>query len=505
MRRSHLVLLFVAGLIVSLVVSFFQSEPGYMDADYYFVGGLRLTQGHGFSEMILWNYLDDPSALPHPSHGYWMPLASILAALSMTLSGRVDFLGARIVFILISACVPVVTALLSYRISENRALALASGGLAVFAGYYSAFSATIDNFGVYMILGGIFFLILIKPNRSAALMLGLAAGLMHLSRSDGMLWLALALGALIIQRRGKNIFLALLGYLLIMTPWMIRNWLAFGSISAPGTQHTLFLTNYDDTFAYPPDILNLDYLLRSGWQAIIAARLWSLQQNLLNAFGSQGAIILTPFILIGIWQKRSDVRIRLGVIAWALLFVVMSFVFPFAGARGGFFHSGAALQPLWWALAPLGLDRVIDAIRSRGWFDRHAYKIFRIGLIGICAMLTFAMIYIRVIAPGWGGEVERYSQVEQVLISNGAAADDTVIAANPPGYFAATQRSAIALPTSGEDSIWLVSEKFNARYLVLEETSVPQNAKAIYDNPRDQPRWQLIADLGGTLVFIVQP
>ena len=33
-----------------------------------------------------------------------------------------------------------------------------------------------------------------------------------------------------------------------------------------------------------------------------------------------------------------------------------SLLFPFASVSGGFFHAGTAFQPLWFALAPLGLD-----------------------------------------------------------------------------------------------------------------------------------------------------
>jgi len=50
-------LLFVVGLIVPFAVSRFQSLPGYMDADYYFAGGVELAKGNGFTEPYLWNYL----------------------------------------------------------------------------------------------------------------------------------------------------------------------------------------------------------------------------------------------------------------------------------------------------------------------------------------------------------------------------------------------------------------------------------------------------------------
>jgi hypothetical protein len=86
-RKIYFLLLFLA-LVVQLVVASAQEIPGYLDADYYYGGGLQLVRGQGFTEPYLWNYLDDPQSLPHPSHGYWMPLASILAALGMWLTGQ---------------------------------------------------------------------------------------------------------------------------------------------------------------------------------------------------------------------------------------------------------------------------------------------------------------------------------------------------------------------------------------------------------------------------------
>jgi len=91
-------MLFFLGLGIPLVVARYQSAPGYMDADYYFANGLRLTQDFGFSESFLWNYLDDPQGIPHPMFTYWMPLAALLAAVGMKVSGMVNFAGARLGF-----------------------------------------------------------------------------------------------------------------------------------------------------------------------------------------------------------------------------------------------------------------------------------------------------------------------------------------------------------------------------------------------------------------------
>src|SRR4030066_516223 len=101
MTRETLLLLLVISLLLLVVMGKFEFSPGYMDAEYYFAGGLRLAQGYGFTEEILWNYLDDPTGLPHPSHVYWMPLTSILAAIGMVLTGMNIFSAGRTIFMLI--------------------------------------------------------------------------------------------------------------------------------------------------------------------------------------------------------------------------------------------------------------------------------------------------------------------------------------------------------------------------------------------------------------------
>ncbi len=67
-----------------------------------------LAQGYGFSEKIIWQYLDDPQGIPTPSHTYWMPLTSILAAAGYAIQD--NFRAAQIPFWLLSGFLP----LLSY-------------------------------------------------------------------------------------------------------------------------------------------------------------------------------------------------------------------------------------------------------------------------------------------------------------------------------------------------------------------------------------------------------
>jgi len=115
MRTWRWISLFILGLFVAGLGAIWIQSPGYMDADYYFATGQELSRGHGFIEPFIWNYLDDPAGLPHPSHLYWLPLTSLIAALPMTFLGQ-TFRAAQIPFILMSASLPLVTAALALQV-----------------------------------------------------------------------------------------------------------------------------------------------------------------------------------------------------------------------------------------------------------------------------------------------------------------------------------------------------------------------------------------------------
>ena len=70
MKAWIYLLLFILGFGVVIALAALQTTPGYMDSDYYYAGGLQLARGEGFWEKFIWNFLDDPGELPHPSHGY---------------------------------------------------------------------------------------------------------------------------------------------------------------------------------------------------------------------------------------------------------------------------------------------------------------------------------------------------------------------------------------------------------------------------------------------------
>jgi hypothetical protein len=522
MNWRHYVALFLIGWIVPFAVSRFQTLPGYMDADYYFAGGLQLARGHGFNEPYIWNYLDDPGELPHPSHTYWMPLASIVSALGMWLTTQDTYVAGRFPFILLSACVPLITATLAFRLTRQTWLAIVSGLLSIFSLYYAPFMPVPDNYGLYMVFGGSFLSLAPRREKWIPLALGALAGLMTLARSDGLLWLGLA-GLTVMWKSAQdeqgrqNSFskwlalmvpaglLVVAGYLSTMGFWHVRNLSLFGSPLTPGGGRLLWLQNYNQTFIYPPEALTRESFLQAGWQLAWQNRLQALSANLGNAFAAQGGIFLLPFILIGLWQLRHDLRTRIAVTGWLLLFVVMTVIFPFAGSRGSFFHAGAAFQPYWWVAAPIGLDAVLSWARERGQFtDRNAPYFLQGILVLLAVFMTAYLVNFRVISSGWAKDDFIYPSVEKMFLESDIGSGDVVIVRNPPGYYIASGRSSVSLPFGDESTILAVAKKFNGRYLVLEQDGTFESIRDLYEDPRSHPAFEFLGEVNEAKLYRIE-
>ena len=447
-----------------------------------------------------------------------MPLASIVSALGMGIAGLTTYAAGRAPFILLSACVPVLTATLAFSVSRQIRLALVSGLLSIFSLYYAPFMPVPDNYGLYMIFGASFLLFAPRTEKWIPLALGALAGLLTLARSDGLLWLGLAaIHPLSIRERegvrasivAKSIvphgILVLLGYLLIMGFWHYRSYTLFDSFLAPGGGRLLWLENYNQTFIFPPDALTREGFMAAGWNAALQDRVAAFSSNFSNTVAAQGEIFLFPLMLIGLYRLRRDLRTRIAVTGWLILFAVMTIVFPFAGSRGSFFHAGAAFQPMWWVAAPIGLDVVIEWFRQRGQFkDEYAPSVFQGILILLAVLMTVYLVNIRVVASGWAKDDFIYPEVEKMFQENGITPGDVVIVRNPPGYFLASGRQAVSLPFGDESTILAVAEKFGAGYLVLEEGGTFESIEDLYNEPDANPSFVYFGEVDGARLYRIE-
>lgn len=500
---------FLIGLAVFSLYLIKVEVPGYMDGEYYYGMGLRIANGQGWSEPYIWNFLTDAEVVPHPGFTYWMPGPAFITALGIWITGLKSFSGGRAIHLLIAAILPALTIKVTYDLTRDKSTSLLAGLFAAFPAFYNIYLGTTDSFAITMLLGGIFYLISrSQENRVGYFGLGAIAGLMHLSRADGLIWIVAGAYCALKARKTKGIMLLLVfsGYLIVMAPWFGRNLAAIGQIMPSGVSRSFWLKEYNDLFSYPPNRLTFDSWFSQGIPAILENTLKALSANLKTALLVQGQIILGPFVVVGAWKKRSDTGVQAAFLVWLCILILMSVVFPFAGLRGGFLHSGAALQLLFWALAASGFFRAIEwGVEKRNWIKSKAGTVFGGALVVMVVLASVFVYYDRVIGenfdrPRWSDSYHETSQIATYLDDLGVGRSDLVLINNPPGLYAASGRQSVVIPNGGMDDLMLVGNKFGIEYLVLEKNH-PDLLDDLYNHPDSVSNFEFVGDIGHAKIF----
>lgn len=518
MKKRDLIILFCLEILLVFGTCYFQKTPGYMDAEYYTVAGKLISEGKGSAEPFIWNYLDNPAKIPHASFTYWMPLPAYIAAVGFSVAPINGFLPGRIFFILLSGFLPILVYLIAYRLTQDRKDAILAGFLSIFSGFYIVFFSIPESLLIYLLCGGGLFLLLDELLKSTyqpkkllvfSFLSGLTAGLMHLSRADGLIWIVgIVIFALIKFTRKKinfwtsfgSIGLLIVGYLAVMSTWFIRNFQIFGSIFPPGNSKTIWITTYNQTFSYPSSLISFSNWWSLGFNAHLKIYLDALLTNLKNLFAVEGLIYLLPFIVIGLIVSISKPILRFYIPMYLLIAAIMTFVFPFAGMRGGFIHSTASFQPLFWVMVPIGLTKTFCwTAKKFHWNVERSKKMFYPAFIVLAAIFTCLIYATRVYGNTvsqntWDLPEKQFAAVEQKLIEVGAQKDQVIITKDPPGYYWATGRNAIALPDGNEDTLVALAKQFEAKYVIIDKDH-PEGQNSIFNHATSTTNLKLLAIL----------
>lgn len=495
---------FLVALGVRALLALPQQQPHYFDAYYYYNVAENLQRGRGFVVDFIWNYLDRPEAVTHPSNLYWMPLSSVLASLPMKAFG-VSYRAAQLPFVLLSSLPPVLAYAISWRANSRRDYAWLAAILTAFAPFYLKYWASPDNFAPFAVTACLSLLAMsllwTEKKGRYALLAGGMLGLSHLARADGiLLWvpLAAALAAIILQERRRRpephppgvsptptpvvlwIGLALGGYLVVMAPWFWRNWMVTGApLSSAGTK-TIFQRTYADLFGYSAD-LNLESYLAWGWDEILRSKASAALHNLVVILGAL-QFHLVPSALVGLWHLRRRRDFVPFFVYASTLYLSMTLVFTFPSQHASMLHSTAALLPFLFAATLPGIDSVVGwiALHRRTWHPPTARRVFRFGLAALVVAISL-FDYSRSVflsldplgyRPLWNEANAGYVTVSQWLDDHGPD-DVLVMVVDPPAYYYFTHRPCVVIPNEPLDGVLGVANKYGADYLILEYDHVP--------------------------------
>ena len=517
--RRDLIVVFALALMVHVLAALPQTQPGYMDAAYYTVGGQQLVQGFGFNDPYIWNYLDQPMTLPHPSHLYWMPLPSILVAISQSIFG-VNYRAAQLPFVMLASLLPLIAYAIAWRVSSSRRQAWLAALLTIFSPFYLPYWGVPESFAPFAVFGSLALLLSQPGNKGASwrlVMAGVCAGLAHLSRADGLL-LLVPMVVVNAESRSQNTesrkfyilsssFCILAGYFAVMLPWFIRNLAVIGSpLSSSGTQ-LVWACNYDELYSFGLR-LDFNHWLNCGIDRVLLDKLQGLGSGLIHLLAEDGSIFLAPLMVISLWRSRRSAIFQAALVYLVLLYLAMTLVFTFAGDRGGLFHSSGALLPFLCAAATIGLDTFVGwiAARRRTWHTAQARSIFGAGLVGMALLLSLIVWRGRVIGPNaadpvWNQSDRVYSQVKQWFSDRGEK-DPIVMANSPPEFFYHTGLRSIVIPSGDVTALLQAADRFEVRWLLIDPAQAHGLDGFFVDN-MPQPRLRHAADFGTTALYVV--
>jgi len=483
LSRGDAAFMAVVMLLAFVLTRGLAAVPTYTDAYYHFNAASRLAQGEGFVDDYLWNYVDAPDSLPAPSHLYWMPLTSIIAALGMRLfNAPGDYAAAQFFFALFTAGSGLAAYWLAWLLKGSLRHARLAALLTLFGGFFARYWGTIDTFAPYALIGSLG-LLWIGLGLSAKrrrwrywILAGVFAGLGHLTRADGLLLLLTAWAALIFPLgavhgkrkqwlRERWLWLALVTgfYALTMLPWFIRNVQAIRAVMPAGGIQSIWFTEYNDLFSYPPDAA-ADKLFAAGLEAFIESRWTAAVHNLATFVAVEGMIVLSPLMLVGWWQRRKRPLLRGFCIFVIGIHLAMTLVFPFVGYRGGLFHAVAALVPFWMTLGLLGLDDVIGwvAARRHSWNPATAKPLFSVSVLALAVLLSL-MLALSARTPAQEGLPPIYVGIRDLVPPNAR-----LMVNDPAQLYYFLGMGGVTLPNESVDVVPQVAARYEVDYLLLE-------------------------------------
>jgi hypothetical protein len=319
--------------------------------------------------------------------------------------------------------------------------------------------------------------------------LGALVALGSLARADGLLlWVPVGLALLSTDpgRRWPAAGLAFGAFAVMMAPWWARNLAVTGSVLGSGAGRALWLLEYDELFTYPASGLTFDRWWAAGLAAHVQPRLAALWTNLQSVIAVNGYVLLLPLMLIGGWHHRKRLTVRAAAVYAAALYLVMSLVFPFAGARGGLFHSSAAVMPLLYALAASGLEISARWLAPRrGWDPGRTRSLLLTATVALAVMLSLWTVLSKTGLFGKGTSFARNQDTYQTageLLAAEVDRSSVIAVGDPPGYFLATGSPAVVIPHGDESVLQQAAAEFGIEWIVL-EADHPRGLRELYDAP----------------------
>ena len=499
-RREALVsaaLVFAVALAVRLWAAAQVPFPIPEDTTYYWGVARNIAEGRGIVSDAIWSYATparDASGafgffFPRPAFEIWLPLPSILGLGAMLATGSTDYGVTLPVAALLGALVPVAAWRIAADVAAERdltgerarSLGLGTGLVAAVALPLVLPSVHLDStipFALPAVLACLVMVRLVRqpPERlldPRLVGLGVLIGIAGLARNEAV-WVGLGWALVVLasfRRAGLGRILRVVAVpgvvaVAVMTPWLIRSWLVFGSpLPGQAITNAWAITGFE-IFAWQAPATAPDYMAL-GPAAWLDQRVGGFVHNLVSVLMVPGA----PIAVVGLaalpWAARRRALQPLLALA-TVTFLVATLVFPVQTRWGTFLHASVPAAMLLLVAGVAGLDEAMAWIgRHRGWTRPVAWlaPLFA-GLGAVLIMVPGILAY----GAQADGTAAAYADLGRRLAEAGAPLDEsTPVIANHPIWLAESNRvSALALPDEPVASVVDLARTFGARLVILD-------------------------------------
>ena len=467
----------------------------YLDSSYYTLVAERVAAGDGFTVPVIWAFLDlgaqlpDNPMLPIPSNAHWPPLGPLLSAAGMWVFGPTWQAG-QVPQVLVSALIPPFTYVVARDFFGGRGLAIGAAMLAIFAGPLFILYPAIDNFALFGLFGTAVLWMSARAVRSERpnrwiIGAGAVAGLAALTRIDGV-FLTLAPATAWLIGRGWAPWRAVGGspswaagfasagaFLLVVSPWLIRQALVFGTPMPSAGGHTLWITSYNEQFSIGHEISLATYL-EWGWGNIIGSKLSTLAVIAGRTMVLMGGFLVVSFVG-GLWAFRRRPELAPFFVYFLALVVLMAGLFTFHAPQSAWYHSAPAWLGFGLPLALAGIPPSAGAI-GRFWpFLRRPRTHAFLAVVGVIAAVVLSVLGSLSLHSSWVSSRERDVAAASFFLDNGIT-DDVVMYREAAMLHRMTGNPVVAFPVDPYPVIEEVIRAYDVEWVVVSQLATELRA-----------------------------
>jgi hypothetical protein len=266
--------------------------------------------------------------------------------------------------------------------------------------------------------------------------------------------------------------------MLVMGPWWVRQVAEFGSISPTSSSGAALwirdISEWNSITVHPTPA----YFFGQGWGPIIASRLQGLVDALGNFVVMITSVVLLPFLLLGIAQRRSSRDFQPWFVYTFIAFAGATILYPLHVPGGAFIHTAIGLAPhaailsIEGVLVLAGLISGRQAVRASsasGSGSRSMTAGSSILVWGVVALVIgAAVIFTRPVIAGWDNTRQPRLAVAAELDRLGVPPTDRLLSIDAGGYKYFTGRPGVVTPDDPIEVIESVARAYGTRWLIIE-------------------------------------